>query len=146
MVDRGLYFIRSKQMHLSLAQAEDFYREHEGRFFFTRLTSFMSSSPISVHIVGGNRAIADWRKMLGPTKVIKTQYELPDSVRGMYGITDTRNVAHGSDSIESALNEINFFFPDFDSLAWLQKELPHFVSNNVEFDSLEDVHKVKSSN
>ena len=52
--------------------------------------------------------------MMGPTKVFKTRYEQPDTIRGLFGITDTRNSSHGSDSEETARQEIQFFFPEFD--------------------------------
>jgi nucleoside-diphosphate kinase len=130
MLKHDFVFIRSKELHLSLKEAEDFYQEHAGRFFFNRLTHFMSSSPIYVHIIGKGNAITEWRKLMGPTKVTKTQYELPDSIRGTFGITDTRNVAHGSDSLENCLREISFFFPEFDPLYWSQSELPQLLLEN----------------
>ena len=51
---------------------------------------------------------------MGSTKVFKTRYEQPDTIRGLFGITDTRNSSHGSDSEETARQEIQFFFPEFD--------------------------------
>lgn len=51
---------------------------------------------------------------MGPTKVFKTRYEQPNTIRGLFGITDTRNSSHGSDSEETARQEIQFFFPEFD--------------------------------
>lgn len=73
----------------------------------------MSSGPISVHILQRVDAIRHWRGLLGNTKVYITQHSHPQSVRGMHGLTDTRNVAHGSDSVNNADIEINYFFPDF---------------------------------
>jgi nucleoside-diphosphate kinase len=55
--------------------------------------------------------------MLGPTKVYKALYSHPESIRGLYGLSDTRNACHGSDSTESAMKEILIFFPDFDFVA-----------------------------
>lgn len=135
--------IKSKEMQLSLTEAEDFYKEHYGRFFFTRLTHFMSSSPISVHILGRKDAISLWRQMLGPTKVTRSQYEAPDSIRGSFGLSDTRNVAHGSDSQENAIREIEFFFPEFDPLVWCQEELLQFAAGNLVYDDLANVHRAK---
>lgn len=54
-----------------------------------------------------------WRQLLGPTKVFKTIYSHPESIRGLFGLTDTRNACHGSDSPESAVHEIRKIFPDF---------------------------------
>ena len=50
--------------------------------------------------------------------IFRSQYEAPSSIRGSYGISDTRNATHGSDSTESALSEIRFFFPDFSVQNW----------------------------
>jgi len=75
----------------------------------------MSSGPSHVHILGReNEAIKTWRQLMGPTKVCKTRYESPESIRGLIGLTDTRNSTHGSDSDETATAEIKFFFPEFD--------------------------------
>lgn len=73
----------------------------------------MSSGPISVHVLQRVNAISHWRSLLGNTKVYMTQHSHPQTVRGLYGLTDTRNVAHGSDSPATADIEINYFFPGF---------------------------------
>lgn len=70
-------------------------------------------------ILAGDNAISKWREILGPTKVFKTVYTHPDSIRGLFGLSDTRNVCHGSDSINSAKREIGIFFTDFDVDQWL---------------------------
>ncbi|KAK2167498.1 hypothetical protein LSH36_27g09084 [Paralvinella palmiformis] len=57
---------------------------------------------------------------MGPTKVYRTVYENPASIRGMFGLTDTRNCTHGSDSEETAKREIGFFFPEFTTKEWQQ--------------------------
>lgn len=106
--------IKSKQEHLSPEKVKDFYREHEGKFFYNRLVTYMSSGYSHIHILGrSEEAIKKWRELMGPTKVLKTRYEQPDTIRGLFGITDTRNSSHGSDSEETARKEIDFFFPDF---------------------------------
>jgi nucleoside-diphosphate kinase len=77
--------------------------------------------------------------------IIRTRHEEPNSIRGRYGLTDTRNATHGSDSIESAIREIAFFFPDFDSNLWLKEEENHFRDgHNVEFFPNEWLHKLKT--
>ncbi|OWR50888.1 nucleoside diphosphate kinase 6 like protein [Danaus plexippus plexippus] len=78
----------------------------------------MSSGCVDLHIIGHTNAIELWRKMLGPTKVYRAQYQEPYCLRGMFGLSDTRNVAHGSDSETSAEREIKFFFPDFSFYKW----------------------------
>ncbi|RWS13095.1 hypothetical protein B4U79_05330 [Dinothrombium tinctorium] len=144
ILNNGFYFIRSKSTHLSPFDAQKFYEEHKEKFFFTRLVTFMSSGPISVHILAKENAIRDWRRLQGPTKVYKAQHEEPDSIRGRYGLTDTRNATHGSDSPVSALREIGFFFPEFRSEQWLKEEEPLFrEGKQIEFDSEEWVHRIK---
>lgn len=71
------------------------------------------SGPTEVLILQRENAILKWRELLGPTKVFKAIYSHPDSIRGLFGLTDTRNACHGSDSPESVLNEITSIFPDF---------------------------------
>lgn len=77
------------------------------------------SGPIEVLILAGDNAISRWRNLLGPTKVYKAIYTHPESIRGLFGLSDTRNVCHGSDSIDSAKREINIFFNKFDVDQWL---------------------------
>lgn len=71
------------------------------------------SGPTEVLILQRENAILKWRELLGPTKVFKAIYSHPDSIRGLCGLTDTRNACHGSDSPESVFNEITSIFPDF---------------------------------
>lgn len=73
----------------------------------------MFSGPTIVLILEKQNAIQSWRSILGPTKVFKATYSHPDSIRGMFGLTDTRNACHGSDSPESVAQEIQKIFPDF---------------------------------
>jgi len=134
----NFYIIRTRFLRLSHDQAEEFYDIHKDKFFFNRLVTFMSSGPIYAHILAEEDAIAKWRKSMGPTKSYRAQYEAPSSVRGQFGLTDTRNAVHGSDSVESANREISFFFPEFDPVMWLKNEEKHFFRNNVKF-SLENL-------
>ncbi|KPJ02475.1 PREDICTED: nucleoside diphosphate kinase 6-like [Papilio xuthus] len=110
--------VRTRRVILDANEAGDFYQEHEGKFFFNRLVTFMASGCIDLHVIAHKNAIDLWRRMLGPTKVYKAQFQEPYSLRGMFGISDTRNVAHGSDSTVSAEREIKFFFPDFSFYEW----------------------------
>jgi len=114
IIDRNFIVVRSKFVDLQRSDVERFYQEHEGKFFYNRLVTYMSSGTCHAHVLAKEDAIADWRRLMGPTKVIRTRYEAPDTIRGMFGLTDTRNTSHGSDSDENALKEIRFFFPDFD--------------------------------
>ncbi|XP_060804703.1 nucleoside diphosphate kinase 6 [Amyelois transitella] len=110
--------IKTKRVSLDKETAENFYKEHVGKFFYNRLVTFMASGCIDLHVIGHSNAIELWRRLLGPTKVYKAQFEEPYCLRSLFGISDTRNVAHGSDSPTSAEREIKFFFPDFSFYDW----------------------------
>nr|CAH7761486.1 unnamed protein product [Callosobruchus chinensis] len=73
----------------------------------------MTSGPCELMILTKENAIQEWRQLMGPTKVFKAQFDAPDSLRGQFGLSDTRNATHGSDSPESAMKEIEIFFPEF---------------------------------
>ncbi|CAH8643003.1 unnamed protein product [Dicrocoelium dendriticum] len=98
---------------LSKCQAQSFYEEHKGRFYYDRLVNHMITGSLGVYVLRGPDAISRWRSLLGLTKVYKAVVLDPDSLRGMLGLTDTRNGFHGSDSPVTALREIRFFFPTF---------------------------------
>lgn len=140
ILKQGFYIVKSKRLHLTKARACDFYKEHEGRFFHNRLVTFMSSGPISTHILAKENAIEDWRKLMGPTKVFKTIHEDPGSLRGQYGLTDTRNSTHGSDSDASARREMGFFFPEFDVDEWYKLYEESFRKGDVIFDPKHEIH------
>ena len=74
---------------------------------------FIFSGPTVVLILERENAIQKWRELLGPTKVFKAIHSHPDSIRGLFGLSDTRNACHGSDSPESVRTEIAKVFPDF---------------------------------
>ncbi len=143
ILDEGLKVVRTKRFRMSRNQAEDFYAEHEGKFFHGRLVTFMSSGESDVHILAATDAIKRWRKLMGPTKVFKTRFEDPDSIRGRFGLTDTRNATHGSDSEESARKEIQFFFRDFDVDAFYADEARYFEDDGkLRFDKNKFTHFV----
>lgn len=75
-------------------------------------------------------------------------YEAPNTIRGLYGLTDTRNAVHGSDSEDSALEEIAFYFKDFSIDQWRQKEENFFINRSklITFDPIYCVHEVKGEN
>ncbi|KAG8238612.1 hypothetical protein J437_LFUL017739 [Ladona fulva] len=104
IISSGFYVVRTKDVHLSMNEAQQFYIEHKQKFFYDRLTSFLSSGNIHVHILAGTNAIQMWRQLLGPTKVYQAKVENPTSIRALYGVTDTRNAAHGSDSLLESID------------------------------------------
>ena len=123
-----------------MSDAEKFYAEHRERYFFQRLTHFMTSGSLSVHILTGDDVISRWRKLIGSTKVLRTQFEDPTSFRGSFGVTDTRNVCHGSDSLETAAKEVAFFFPDFNYNKWVAEDSIYFKESRVSFDDERCTH------
>lgn len=106
--------LRAERKTISLSNAENFYNEHKTKFFYNRLITFMTSGPSEILILAKYNAISEWRKLMGPTKVFRAQFDAPDSIRSQFGLSDTRNATHGSDSEDSARREIAIFFPDFD--------------------------------
>ncbi|CAN8001745.1 unnamed protein product [Ixodes hexagonus] len=143
ILDHDFLFVRSKVKSYSKEDIEKFYSEHREKFFFDRLTSYMASGPLSVHILAKEDAVQEWRTLLGPTKVSKAVFEAPLSIRARFGLTDTRNGAHGagkSAHLESAKREMGFFFPEFDPLKWHAEEEPRFLTERLTFDEERCVH------
>ncbi|KAJ3607253.1 hypothetical protein NHX12_026765 [Muraenolepis orangiensis] len=132
--------VRWKDLAWKKQDSERFYIEHAGRFFYQRLVEFMSSGPIRAYILAREDAVIHWRELMGPTKVFQARYTSPDSIRAQYGLTDTRNTTHGSDSIESARREIHFFFPEFSMEDWMEKEEPAFRDGRMEYDQRRRIH------
>uniref|UniRef100_A0A8D8KIX4 Nucleoside diphosphate kinase n=1 Tax=Culex pipiens TaxID=7175 RepID=A0A8D8KIX4_CULPI len=108
----GIRIVSRRKLSLTEQQAKQFYRDHEGKFFYGRLISLMTSGPLEVLVLSGENVISRWRALMGPTKVFKAVYTNPDCVRSLYGLSDTRNASHGSDSLASFLTEAAIFFPD----------------------------------
>ncbi|XP_037384350.1 nucleoside diphosphate kinase 6 isoform X2 [Talpa occidentalis] len=90
--------IRMRELLWRKEDCQRFYQEHEGRFFYQRLVEFMASGPIRAYILARKDAIQFWRTMMGPTRVFRARHMAPDSIRGSFGLTDTRNTTHGSAS------------------------------------------------
>jgi nucleoside-diphosphate kinase len=103
----GLKFIALRMKYMGKVQAARFYAVHKDKPFFDGLVEFMASGPIVVAVLEGENAIEKWRELMGPTDSSKAPLE---TVRGRYGIDVSRNAVHGSDSAESAAQEIPFFF------------------------------------
>ncbi len=106
--------LAARKLQMSKFDARKFYRCHEGKFFHGRLVHHMTSGPIAALILERPDAINHWRTLLGPTKVYKSVYDSPNSLRGLYGLSDTRNVGHGCDSEKTMKEEIELFFEERD--------------------------------
>ncbi|XP_061668553.1 nucleoside diphosphate kinase 6 [Syngnathoides biaculeatus] len=140
ILDNNFVIVRCKDLLWGRQDCERFYAEHSERFFYRRLVEFMSSGPLRAYILGREDAVGHWRELMGPTKVFRARYTSPASLRARFGLTDTRNTAHGSDSAESAQREMAFFFPDFDAEEWMRSEEPAFRSGRARYDPRRRVH------
>lgn len=69
----------------------------------------MCSGPSDIHILADHNAIAKWRNLMGPTKVYEAQYIAPNTIRGMFGLSDTRNATHGSGIIHSFYKNFAYY-------------------------------------
>jgi nucleoside-diphosphate kinase len=85
------------------------YEEHATRPFFTGLVEFVTSGPLVAAVVEGPDAVGQWRALMGATNPVAAA---PGTIRGDLATEMSRNIAHGSDSVESAEREIKIFFPD----------------------------------
>ncbi|XP_065889555.1 nucleoside diphosphate kinase 6-like [Dysidea avara] len=145
ILKEGFYIVRRKLVHLKRHETEAFYNEHCDKFFYNRLVTYMSSGPMKPMILAGYNAVSQWRELMGPTKISKAKMIAPDSIRSHYGLTDTRNSVHGSDGEESFLKESQFFFPDFNPIAWQDKCESLFRQGNVYYDITSGIHLVSTN-
>lgn len=106
-----LRLIGLKMIKLSKKQAEGFYAVHKERPFFSSLTNFMSSGPCVVTVLEGDNAINKLREIMGATN---PEEAAKGTIRSDYASNIEQNIVHGSDSPESALFEIRYFFNDLE--------------------------------
>ena len=104
---KGLRIAGIKMLSMSKKQAKGFYIVHKERPFYESLTSFMSEGPIVVMVVEGEKAISKVRKIMGATNF---KDAAPGTIRADFASDIEHNIVHGSDSKESALFEIPYFF------------------------------------
>ena len=103
----GLRVVAARMQHLSQRDAEGFYAVHAARPFFKDLVKYMTSGPVLLQVLEGENAIAKNREIMGATDPKKAA---PGSIRADLAESIERNVVHGSDSPETAAQEIAFFF------------------------------------
>ena len=103
----NLKILKSKKVKISKEEASEFYKVHQTKPFYDQLCSYLSSGPIVVMILEGENAIIKNRELMGATDPIKAS---EGTLRKMYGISIDKNSVHGSDSLDNAKKEINFFF------------------------------------
>ena len=109
--DADLSIVAQKRIKLSKEQAEKFYDVHKERPFFDELTSFMSSGPVVVQVLEGENAVSRNREIMGATNPSEAA---PGTIRAEYAESLGENSVHGSDSLENAKIEIQFFFSDIE--------------------------------
>jgi nucleoside-diphosphate kinase len=105
---KGFRLVAMELRTLDEATAKQHYGEHEGKPFFGDLVAFITSGPLVALCVEGPDAVGAVRTLMGPTNPITAP---PGSIRGDYGLEIEKNLAHGSDSPESAARELGLFFP-----------------------------------
>ena len=97
----------SKKIHITKDEAAEFYKVHQSKPFYNDLCSYLSSGPIFVMVLEGEDAVLANRKLMGATNPKDAE---ENTIRKLYGLSIDKNSVHGSDSVENAIKEINFFF------------------------------------
>ena len=97
----------SIKIHITKDEAAEFYKVHQSKPFYNDLCAYLSSGPIVVIILEGGNAVIENRKLMGATNPKDAD---ENTIRKLYGISIDKNSVHGSDSIENAKKEIDFFF------------------------------------
>ena len=105
--DAGLRIVAQKRIHLSVAQAGQFYAEHKERGFYGELCAFMASEPVVVQVLEGENAILKNREVMGATNPANAA---EGTIRKDFALSVGENSVHGSDSATSAAREISFYF------------------------------------
>ena len=105
--NKGFSIIKEKKIKLEKAEAERFYKVHETKSFYNDLCTYLSSGPIVVMILEKENAILGNRELMGATNPKDAD---EGTIRKKYGISIDKNSVHGSDSLENAQIEIDFFF------------------------------------
>lgn len=108
MINEGGFEIAAMRMvKLTVPQAESFYSVHKGKPFYDGLVEFMTSGPVVVMILRHENAVEEFRKLIGSTDPNKAE---PGTIRKTFAVSVQMNAVHGSDSVENAIIEANFFF------------------------------------
>ena len=105
----GFEILQEKKIHISKEEAEKFYKVHESKPFYNDLCAYLSSGPIIVMKLQKGNAVLENRKLMGATN---PELAEEGTLRKKYGISIDKNSVHGSDSIENAEIELDFFFKD----------------------------------
>tara|TARA_B100001741_G_scaffold309033_1_gene306085 strand:+ start:76 stop:486 length:411 start_codon:yes stop_codon:yes gene_type:complete len=106
-IENGFSIKDEKKIQISKNEAEEFYKVHQSKSFYGELCNYLSSGPIVVMILEKANAVIENRKLMGATDPLKADN---GTLRKMYGISIDKNSVHGSDSLDNAKIEIEFFF------------------------------------
>ena len=108
-IKNGFDISKEKKIQIEKSEAEKFYKVHETKPFYNDLCTYLSSGPIVAMILEKKNAVADNRKLMGATNPNDAE---EGTIRKKYGISIDKNSVHGSDSVDNAKIEIDFFFKD----------------------------------
>ncbi len=108
----NLSILDTKKLHISKDEAAEFYKVHQSKPFYDQLCSYLSSGPIEVMILEGDKAVLKNRELMGATDPKNAK---EGTIRKLYGVSIDKNSVHGSDSVDNAKIEIEFFFKQLTS-------------------------------
>jgi len=123
---RGLKLVAMKMLQMDKTLAQRHYAIHQGKAFFNDLVEFITSSPIIAAVFEGEKAIEAIRQTMGGTDPAKAS---PGSIRGDFGLDIQQNLVHGSDSAETAKQEISLFFSPEEILDY-PKEIDRWITGS----------------
>ena len=106
-IKNNLIIKENKKIHITKDEAAEFYKVHQSKPFYNDLCAYLSSGSIVVMILEGENAVLGNRKLMGATNPNDAE---KSTIRKLYGISIDKNSVHGSDSVENAKKEIQFFF------------------------------------
>ena len=109
-INKGFEIIKEKKIHISKVEAERFYKVHESKPFYNDLCAYLSSGPIVVMTLQRENAVMENRKLMGATNPVDAE---EGTLRKKYGISIDKNSVHGSDSLENAKIDFDFFFNNY---------------------------------
>ena len=107
--DKGFSILKEKKIQIEKSEAEKFYKVHETKPFYNDLCAYLSSGPIVEMVLEKDNAVLGNRELMGATNPKDAE---EGTIRKTYGISIDKNSVHGSDSVENAKIEIDFFFKD----------------------------------
>ena len=115
-IGKGFLIKNEKKIQIEKSEAEKFYKVHETKPFYNDLCTYLSSGPIVAMVLEKKNAVSENRELMGATN---PKDAAEGTIRKKYGISIDKNSVHGSDSVENAKTEIDFFFKDLIFLIWI---------------------------